>query len=163
MIRIFSRPRRSHVFPAFADRKMPHPMEMWLRMNVSPVPAQTMLGSEGASAKAPIEATGCSSKIGFQWTPPSVVFQIPPEAAPVHCRRGCIYASILSYLRSSWFANHVYPAILVTSKSIGIQFHRIGAGQFYAIPCFTGSLMYPDVPNFVGFYPSGQYQFLLSI
>ena len=55
---------------------------MWLRMNASPVPAQTTLGSEGAIASDPIDDTGWSSKIGSQWMPPSVVFQMPPEAAP---------------------------------------------------------------------------------
>ena len=48
----------------------------------SPVPAQTVLGSEGATASAPIAATGCLSKIGAQRLPPSVDFQTPPDAAP---------------------------------------------------------------------------------
>jgi hypothetical protein len=55
---------------------------MWLRMNGSPVPAQTTFGSDGATIKAPIDATGCPSKIGVQWMPPSVLLKIPPDAAP---------------------------------------------------------------------------------
>jgi hypothetical protein len=51
-------------------------------MKVSPVPTQTTLLSDGAIAIAPIDCAGCSSKTGFQWTPASVDFQTPPEAAP---------------------------------------------------------------------------------
>ena len=61
---------------------MPWPSEMWLRILPSPVPAQTTLGSDGATASEPIDCTGWSSKIGVQLTPPSVVFQMPPDAAP---------------------------------------------------------------------------------
>ena len=47
--------------------------------NVSPVPAQTTFGSEGAIASDPTEATSTSSKTGCQRRPPSVVFQMPPR------------------------------------------------------------------------------------
>jgi len=46
------------------------PSEMWLRILPSPVPAQTMLGSETETARAPIDWTGWSSNIGCQFTPP---------------------------------------------------------------------------------------------
>jgi hypothetical protein len=36
---------------------MPSPIEMLLRMNDSPVPAQTTFGSEGATASDPIDET----------------------------------------------------------------------------------------------------------
>ena len=55
---------------------------MWLRILPSPVPAQTTFGSDCATASAPIDCTGCASKTGVQLTPPSVVFQMPPDAAP---------------------------------------------------------------------------------
>jgi hypothetical protein len=35
---------------------------------------------EGATAREPTEETGWSSKIGLKLRPPSVDFQIPPEA-----------------------------------------------------------------------------------
>jgi len=70
------------VRPASVDLKIPSPTEMWLRMHDSPVPAQTMLGSEGATAMSPIELTGWSSKIGSQLMPPSVVLKMPPDAEP---------------------------------------------------------------------------------
>ncbi len=61
---------------------MPLPWEMSLRMNVSPVPAQTTFASDGATASEPIDETGWLSKMGAQDAPPSVVLKIPPEAAP---------------------------------------------------------------------------------
>src|SRR5690349_19668228 len=48
----------------------------------SPVPAHTTLGSEGATASAPIAATGSLSKIGVQRLPPSEDFHTPPDDAP---------------------------------------------------------------------------------
>jgi hypothetical protein len=79
---VFSRPTFVHDLPASVDRQTPQPSEMLLRMNGSPVPTQTTLGSDGATASEPIDETGWSSKMGFQWSPPSVVFQRPPDAAP---------------------------------------------------------------------------------
>ena len=61
---------------------MPCPIEMWLRILPSPVPAHTTLLSDCATASEPIDCTGCSSNSDAQFTPPSVVFQMPPEAAP---------------------------------------------------------------------------------
>jgi hypothetical protein len=40
------------------------------------------LGSEGATATAPIDGTRTSSKIGFQVLPAFVVFQMPPSGRP---------------------------------------------------------------------------------
>src|ERR1700689_765007 len=50
----------------------------------SPVPAQTTLESAGATARAPMAATGSLSKMGFQRLPPSVDFPTPPGAAPAY-------------------------------------------------------------------------------
>jgi hypothetical protein len=61
---------------------MPLPIEMLLRMNASPVPAQTVLGSLAATASAPIDWTSWSSNIASQCAPSSTVFQTPPDAAP---------------------------------------------------------------------------------
>jgi hypothetical protein len=79
---VFSRPTCDQVFPASVDLYIPQPIEMWLRMNDSPVPTHTTFGSEGATAIAPIDDTGWLSKMGFQCAPASVVFQSPPLAAP---------------------------------------------------------------------------------
>ena len=79
---VCSRPSSVQVLPASVERYTPCPTEMWLRILPSPVPAQTTFGSDAATASAPIDCTGCPSKIGAQFVPPSVVFQIPPDAAP---------------------------------------------------------------------------------
>src|ERR1700730_9281498 len=39
-------------------------------------------GAESAPAIAPIDATGCLSKIGVQFPPPSVDFHTPPATPP---------------------------------------------------------------------------------
>ena len=46
--------------------------------HASPVPAQITLGSDGATASAPIAATGMLSDTGFQWMPPSVITGATP-------------------------------------------------------------------------------------
>jgi hypothetical protein len=61
---------------------MPLPTEALLRTLPSPVPTQTIAGLRWSMAIAPIAATGCVSKIGFQEMPPSSDFQTPPVAAP---------------------------------------------------------------------------------
>jgi len=50
--------------------------------NVSPVPAHNTLCADGAMASAPIACAGSLSNTARQCTPPSSVFQIPPDAAP---------------------------------------------------------------------------------
>src|SRR3990172_841005 len=77
-----SSPMCFQVSPPSVDFQTPFPMEMFERMNVSPVPAQTILGSEGATAREPMAETGSLSNTGFQVSPASSVFQMPPEAAP---------------------------------------------------------------------------------
>ncbi len=72
----------SHVLPPSSERYTPLPIETLLRIQLSPVPTHTMLWFDGATAIAPIDCTGCESKIGVQWNPPSVDFQTPPDAAP---------------------------------------------------------------------------------
>src|SRR5689334_273536 len=50
----------------------------------SPVPAQIVSCADGATARAPTAETSLSSKTGCQLMPASVVFQIPPSAAPMY-------------------------------------------------------------------------------
>src|ERR1700730_3470449 len=63
---------------------MPSPIDTLLRVQLSPVPTQTFFGSEGSSAIAPIDCTGCSSKTGLKVVAPSVDFHTPPLAAPTN-------------------------------------------------------------------------------
>ena len=79
---VFSRPMSAHVLPASIDLYTPWPTEMCERIFPSPVPAQTTLGSDFATASEPIDWTGWPSKSDVQFVPPSTVFQMPPDAAP---------------------------------------------------------------------------------
>ena len=46
-----------HVRPASVDLYTPLPADMWLRIQGSPVPAQTMFAFDGATASAPTDDT----------------------------------------------------------------------------------------------------------
>ena len=48
----------------------------------SPVPTQTMSGSDGATATAPTEPVRTESNTGVHETPALVDFHTPPVAAP---------------------------------------------------------------------------------
>ncbi len=50
--------------------------------HASPVPAHTIFGLDLDRSSAPMACTGWSSKIGTNVLPLSVVFQMPPDAAP---------------------------------------------------------------------------------
>ena len=70
------------VFPASVDLKTPRPASEPRKMLASPVPAQTMFGSESATARSPIDIVGMSSKMGSQVVPALTVLKMPPVAAP---------------------------------------------------------------------------------
>src|SRR5438093_513675 len=81
-------PSFSHVCPALVVLEMPAPkVELW-RLFASPVPAQTMSGLEGLTARSPIDDTASCSKIGSHVVPLFVVFQMPPEADPTYITHG---------------------------------------------------------------------------
>src|SRR5258706_10913229 len=63
---------------------MPSPMDTEFRVHDSPVPTQTVCGSLGSIAIAPIDCTGALSKTGRKVVPPSPDFQTPPLAAPTY-------------------------------------------------------------------------------
>jgi len=75
------RPTFVHVFPASVDLKTPLP-GVNDQPDRSPVPTYTVLGSEGATATAPTDATCISSNTGFQVLPAFVVFHTPPSGMP---------------------------------------------------------------------------------
>src|SRR6266849_2354262 len=78
------RPLCCQLRPPSVERYTPLPSAVVERMkNVSPVPAQRTLCADGASASAPIAWAGWLSNTACQCTPPSSVFQMPPEAAPM--------------------------------------------------------------------------------
>src|ERR1017187_6199981 len=62
---------------------MPSPITSASRIaHTSPVPAQTMFGSDGATAIAPIACAVILSKTGTNVLTSSTDFQTPPEAEP---------------------------------------------------------------------------------
>jgi hypothetical protein len=77
-------PRRGPGLPASVERYMPFPGDTLPRGGDSPVPTYTTLGSDGATAMAPIEpAMRVESVVGSHVMPPSLVFHTPPPVAPM--------------------------------------------------------------------------------
>src|SRR5438067_1965749 len=69
-----------HEAPASVDLYTPLPHEELWRLFDSPVPTQTMEGSDGATATAPMVELVSLSKTGSQVVPPLIVFITPPDA-----------------------------------------------------------------------------------
>ena len=63
---------------------MPSPIETELRVQLSPVPTQTIFGLDGSIAIAPIDCTACLSKTGRNVVPPSSERHTPPLAEPTN-------------------------------------------------------------------------------
>src|SRR5436309_13644290 len=61
---------------------MPSPMETLLRIQLSPLPAQTIFVLVGSTASAPIDCTAGWSNTERKLLPPFTDFQTPPLAAP---------------------------------------------------------------------------------
>src|SRR5271154_4546211 len=62
---------------------MPSPTETLLRIQLSPVPTQTVFVLEGSTATAPIDCTSWLSNTGENVVPPFTDFHTPPLAAPI--------------------------------------------------------------------------------
>src|SRR5260370_26903454 len=78
-------PTLAQVLPASVERYMPSPGDRLPRIGDSPVPTYTTLGSDGATAIAPIEpAVEGLSDAGRQARPPSTGFHTPPPPPPPH-------------------------------------------------------------------------------
>src|SRR5205807_1247391 len=82
MCLVASSPIFFQVFPPSSDLYAPSPQEELCRLLGSPVPTQTIDGSDGAIAISPIVDTPSLSKIGSQVVPLLVVFHTPPGAVP---------------------------------------------------------------------------------
>src|SRR5947209_12756574 len=63
---------------------MPSPTETLLRIQLSPVPTQTILWFEGSTVKAPMDCTPCLSNTGVKVVPPFSDFHTPPLAEPAN-------------------------------------------------------------------------------
>src|SRR5438034_10891110 len=82
MARESPRPMFVHFLPPSVDLYTPSPHHCERRLFRSPVPAQTTLVSDGATARSPIVWTPRPSEIACQVMPPFEVLQLPPPAAP---------------------------------------------------------------------------------
>ena len=82
MWRVSVSPRWLQVSPASVDLYTPAPHGELCRLLASPVPIQTMSGSDGATVTSPIELTCSSSNNDCQVVPRLVVFHRFPEATP---------------------------------------------------------------------------------
>jgi hypothetical protein len=77
------KPTCVQVLPASVDLYTPSPAMMLPRMQVSPMPMNTMSGLDSDTATAPTDALRtCPSVTGVQLSPPSTVFHSPPPTAP---------------------------------------------------------------------------------
>src|SRR5262245_49780391 len=76
------RPTRLKVAPESSERYTPSPHDELLRSLASPLPTQTTLASEGATAIAPMAATASFSKIAENEAPALVDFTMPPVPSP---------------------------------------------------------------------------------
>src|SRR3954468_9911673 len=61
---------------------MPSPIDVLLRVQLSPVPAHTIFGLDGSIVTAPIDCTSWASNTGLNDVPVSTDFQTPPLADP---------------------------------------------------------------------------------
>src|SRR6185437_1920882 len=78
-----ARPIACQVLPPSLVLKTPRPEYELRALALSPVPTQTVFGSLGAIASAPMDSTPALSKTGVQVTPPFVVFHTPPLRSPI--------------------------------------------------------------------------------
>src|SRR4029077_6913845 len=75
-------PMNCQLLPASGDMKTPRPSTTSFRGFDSPVPTHTTFGFEGESPPAPIHPVGWPFTPPPHESPPSIVFQPPPAAAP---------------------------------------------------------------------------------
>src|SRR5689334_8623406 len=82
-------PMWTHVAPESMDLYTPSPARSASRIaQASPVPAHTIDGFDGATARAPMACTGMLSETGRNVAPLSTDFHTPPDAAPKYHTRG---------------------------------------------------------------------------
>src|SRR5580704_17562419 len=79
---LLASPTFFHVVPVSVERYTPSPHVSELRSLASPVPTQTTVGSDGATAMSPIVATFSWAKTGRKVMPLSDVFMTPPIPKP---------------------------------------------------------------------------------
>ena len=118
--RVASSPIFFQVFPPSSDLYAPSPQEELCRLLGSPVPTQTIDGSDGAIAISPIVDTPSLSKIGSQVVPLLVVFQTPPEAVPTYTMFGLLSTTAKSSMRPPIVAGPISRNSRFLNLSVGL-------------------------------------------
>src|SRR5438067_2726793 len=95
---------------------MPLPHSAELRSVGSPVPTHTISVSLGATATAPIDCTGCLSKIESKVTPLSPVLNKPPVESPTKKTAGLRGSSAMSQTRPPMAAGPIDLALKFLNK-----------------------------------------------
>src|ERR1051326_1574102 len=98
------RPMFLHVLPPSIDLYRPSPDDTLLRALASPVPTQTMSGSEGATATSPSDTLASFSKTAVQLVPLLVVFHNPPVALATYMIEGLLSTTATPVIRPPMFA-----------------------------------------------------------
>src|SRR5436189_2695899 len=117
--RVASSPIFFQVFPPSSDLYAPSPQEELCRLLGSPVPTQTIDGSDGAIAISPIVDTPSLSKIGSQVVPLLVVFHTPPEAVPTYTMFGLLSTTAKSSMRPPIVAGPISRNSRFLNLSVG--------------------------------------------
>src|SRR5438477_906019 len=118
--RVASSPIFFQVFPPSSDLYAPSPQEELCRLLGSPVPTQTIDGSEVAISITPIDDTPSLSKSGSQVLPLLVVFHMPPEAVPTYTMFGLLSTTAKSSMRPPIVAGPISRNSRFLNLSVGL-------------------------------------------
>src|SRR5437588_3237132 len=99
---------------------MPSPHDELWRLFGSPLPTQTIEGSDGAMAISPIVETPSLSKTGSQVVPLFVVFHTPPEAVPTYTMFGLLSTTAKSSMRPPIVAGPISRNSRFLNLSVGL-------------------------------------------
>src|SRR5438105_15850813 len=102
------------------DLYAPSPQDELCRLFGSPLPTQTIEGSDGAMAISPIVETPSLSKTGSQVVPLFVVFHTPPEAVPTYTMFGLLSTTAKSSMRPPITAGPISRNSRFLNLSVGL-------------------------------------------
>ena len=105
---VSSSPLWVQVVPPSVETYTPLPQELLWRFAGSPVPTHTTDGSEGATAREPIEDTSSFWNCGIQVIPWFSVFQTPAEAVPTQNTFGSDSTTAMSSMRPPMIAGPMF-------------------------------------------------------
>src|SRR5437773_10306024 len=115
---------------------MPLPHSAELRSVGSPVPTHTISVSLGAIATAPIDCTGCLSKVESKVTPLSPVLNKPPVESPTKKIAG---------LRGSIAISETRPPIAARPIDLALKFLKRMSANFGGVDSASGEAVEDEV------------------